>query len=175
MPILPLDHPEPFAATLGVMLYPATDSADTARARAFASQMLAEPIRQFHEAGYILSYDTLERIAIDAGQPLIDLDERWEGGLATGDLFKTLYTLAKTIPRSPPGKTQSRSTKLARSALAPRAPARLCCEREIASYRSLTFGVPGQSAKGGSLQHPEVGYDGYADFQVLSDRGRNPS
>ena len=25
MPILPLDHPEPFAATLGVMLYPGTD------------------------------------------------------------------------------------------------------------------------------------------------------
>jgi hypothetical protein len=29
MPILPLDHSEPFVATLGVMLYPATDEADT--------------------------------------------------------------------------------------------------------------------------------------------------
>jgi hypothetical protein len=25
MPILPLDHPDPFAATLGVMLYPGAD------------------------------------------------------------------------------------------------------------------------------------------------------
>jgi hypothetical protein len=28
MPTLPLDHPEPFSATLGVMLYPATDEAN---------------------------------------------------------------------------------------------------------------------------------------------------
>jgi hypothetical protein len=35
MPILPLDHPEPFAATLGVMLYP--DEADTPKARAYAA------------------------------------------------------------------------------------------------------------------------------------------
>jgi hypothetical protein len=37
MPILPLDYPEPFAATLGVMLYPATDEADARKARAFAA------------------------------------------------------------------------------------------------------------------------------------------
>lgn len=35
MPILPLDHPEQFAATLGVMLYPATDETDPPKARAF--------------------------------------------------------------------------------------------------------------------------------------------
>ncbi|MGC1348018.1 MAG: hypothetical protein WA863_18420 [Methyloceanibacter sp.] len=37
MPILPLDHPEPFTATLGVMLYPATDEKDPPRAHAFAA------------------------------------------------------------------------------------------------------------------------------------------
>ena len=36
MPILPLDHPEPFAATLGVMLYPGADNDDPLKARAFA-------------------------------------------------------------------------------------------------------------------------------------------
>ena len=95
MPILPLDHPEPFAATLGVMLYPATDSADTARARAFASQMLAEPIRQFHEAGYVLSYDALKRIATDAGQPLIDLARAI--GVSTAEAHSSLLR-ANTRP-----------------------------------------------------------------------------
>ena len=32
MPILPLNYPEPFAATLGVMLYPAIDDADPPKA-----------------------------------------------------------------------------------------------------------------------------------------------
>jgi hypothetical protein len=36
MPVLPLDHPEPFAAVLGVMLYPGTDEDDRRKARAFA-------------------------------------------------------------------------------------------------------------------------------------------
>ena len=34
MPILPLDQPEPFAATLGVTLYPGSDEADSTKARA---------------------------------------------------------------------------------------------------------------------------------------------
>jgi hypothetical protein len=46
MPILPLDSPEPFAATLGVMLYPGTDKSDQAKARAFAARWLAEPLRR---------------------------------------------------------------------------------------------------------------------------------
>jgi hypothetical protein len=50
MPILPLDHPEPFAATLGVMLYPGTDNDDPLKARAFAAQWLATPVRRYEEA-----------------------------------------------------------------------------------------------------------------------------
>jgi hypothetical protein len=41
MPILPLDYPEPFAATGGVMLYP-MDDADAPSARAFAAHLMAE-------------------------------------------------------------------------------------------------------------------------------------
>ena len=47
MPILPLDHPEPFAATLGVMLYPEIDEVDPPKARAFAAQWLASPSDSF--------------------------------------------------------------------------------------------------------------------------------
>ncbi len=46
MPILPLDHPEPYSATLGVMLYP--DEADAPKARAYAAQYLARAFRHFH-------------------------------------------------------------------------------------------------------------------------------
>ena len=67
MPNLPLDHPEPFAAILGVMLYPGAGEGDRRRARAFAAQYLAEPIRQYQKAGGILPYDTLMRIVTDAG------------------------------------------------------------------------------------------------------------
>ena len=98
MPILPLDHPEPFAATLGVMLYPGVDNDDPLKARAFASQWLATPIRRFEEAGHKISRDDLLRIAMDAGQPLNDLDERWWDGTATGELFKTLCALFNTDP-----------------------------------------------------------------------------
>jgi hypothetical protein len=98
MPILPLDHPEPFAATLGVMLYPGVDNDDPLKARAFASQWLATPIRRFEEAGHKISRDDLLRIAMDAGQPLNDLDERWWDGTATGEVFKTLCALFNTDP-----------------------------------------------------------------------------
>jgi hypothetical protein len=55
MPFLPLDHPEPFSATIGVMLYPAIEEAT--KARAFAAQFLAEPIPRLREAGHRLSYE----------------------------------------------------------------------------------------------------------------------
>jgi hypothetical protein len=96
MPILPLDHPEPFSATLGVMLYP--DEADAPKARAFAAQYLAGPIRRLHEAGGILPYDVLARILMDAGQPLTDFEERWWGGGATGEAFKAFFALANADP-----------------------------------------------------------------------------
>ena len=98
MPILPLDHPEPFAASLGVMLYPGTNEEDQRNARAFAGRWLAEPFRRFHEAGHKISYDALASILMDLGAQLRDLNECWWGGMATGDLFKALFILAKDAP-----------------------------------------------------------------------------
>jgi hypothetical protein len=50
MPILPLDHPEPSFATLGVMLYPATDEADTLKARAYVALSLVSSCNFFGQA-----------------------------------------------------------------------------------------------------------------------------
>jgi hypothetical protein len=83
MPILPLDHPEPFAATLGVMLYPNIDEEDRRKARAFAAQWLAEPVRRLREIGIRLPQDKLELLVMDGGTLLTDVAQRWEGGLST--------------------------------------------------------------------------------------------
>ena len=65
MPILPLDHLEPVAATVGVMLYPGEDEDSRRQARASAARHLAKLLRQFHEAGHTLAYGDLARIASD--------------------------------------------------------------------------------------------------------------
>ena len=96
MLVLPLDHPEPFAAALGTMLYPGEDESDRRRAKAFAAHYLAEPIRRFHDSGHTLSYESLARIAMDGGERLDDLGDRWRGGAVTGELFKTFFALWNT-------------------------------------------------------------------------------
>ena len=50
MPILPLDYPGPFAATLDVMLYPTMDEADAPKTRAYAAPYLASAFTRFREA-----------------------------------------------------------------------------------------------------------------------------
>jgi hypothetical protein len=37
-------------------------------------------------------------VLMDAGEPLNDLQERWLGGMATGELFKTFFALYDTDP-----------------------------------------------------------------------------
>src|SRR5688500_8452624 len=98
MPTLPLEHPEPFAAVLGVMLYPGTAEQDRRKARAFTSQYLAGPVRQFSDAGGTLPNAMLTELVIAAGARLDDLDQRWWAGTATGQIFKTLFALAETAP-----------------------------------------------------------------------------
>ncbi len=96
MPILPLSHPEPFAATLGVMLYPSKD--DQPKAEAFTSQYLAAPLKEFHRLGGELPYADLKRIAEGAGQPLTDLEKRWYQATAAGQILKTYFGLRNTAP-----------------------------------------------------------------------------
>ena len=98
MPILPLDHPEPSFATLGVMLYPALNEADPPKARAYVAQVLAKAFSSFRDAYETPPYDVLATILMDAGEPLSDLQERWWGGRAAGELFKTFFALSNTDP-----------------------------------------------------------------------------
>ena len=165
MPILPLDHPEPFAAVLGVMLYPGAGEGDRGRARAFAAQYLAEPIRQYQKAGGVLPYDTLMRIATDAGVPLDDLEHRWWDATATGEMFKTLFALANTEPALGSWNNAARLAELtagrnkvsgSRSAL-------------WAARKRFLFVAHLWAAwcirNGRFISQPEVGYHGRHDFQ----------
>lgn len=165
MPILPLDYPEPFAAILGVMLYPATDEADSRKARAFAAQFLAEPIRRFHEAGHTLTHDALERIVMDAGQRLTDLEERWWGGSLTGELFKTLFALANTNAAL---ASWNNAIKIAELIATREKTKGSRTEQWEARSRFLSVAHlwgAWSIRKRQFLSHAEVGYDGWADFQ----------
>lgn len=180
MPILPLDHVEPFAATLGVMLYPATDDVDPHKARAFAAQWLATPLREFHEAGHKLTYDQLAGIVNDAGEPLTELDKRWWGGTATGDLFKTFFVLAKNNPALASWNNAIKIAELvaARSKTSGSRTAQSEAKRRFLTVAHL-WGA-WSIREGQFKQRLEVGYDGYADFQsflteaeILRDWGQN--
>jgi hypothetical protein len=98
MPILPLDHPQPLYATIGVMLYPATDELDPPKARAFAAHTFAKLIRHLDESGFPPTYEALLRVVLDAGETP-DIAERWWGGSSVGEIFKILLILAETDAR----------------------------------------------------------------------------
>jgi hypothetical protein len=165
VPILPLDYPEPFAATLGVMLYPRTDNDDPSKARAFAARWLAIPLSRYHEAGHRLPYEALARIAEGSSATLADLHERFWGGTATGELVKTLRALANSDPRCASWNNavkvfciiaKRRSAKGSRTDL-------LEAKRRFVSVAHL-WGA--WSIREGQFKlRPDLGYDGYQDFQ----------
>jgi hypothetical protein len=166
MPILPLDHPEPFAATLGVMLYPGTDNDEPLKARACAADWLAEPIRRCHEAGHKISYEALLRIAMDGRHQLLeDLDHRWWGGTATGELVKALFALSQTNAALTSWNNAIRIAELtATSANASGSRSAYWDVRR--RFLSVAHLWGAWSIRGGMFgAHPDVGYDGYADLQ----------
>jgi hypothetical protein len=180
MPILPLDHPDPFAATLGVMLYPGTDEGDRAKARAFASQWLATPLKRFHAAGQKLSYEQLARISEAAGEQLTDLDQLWRRGALTGDLVKVYYALSCT--NHPLASWNNALRIVERAASRTKASGSRTALWEARSrFLTVAHLWGAWSIREGKFeQRLEVGYDGYADFQsflaeaeILRDWGQN--
>jgi hypothetical protein len=167
MPILPLDHPEPFAATLGVMLYPGAEEDERRKARAFASQWLAKPLQRFYEAGHQLSQEALCEIATGAGERLMDLDARWHGGLAMGDLFKALYTLAKNRPEFASWENTIRIYGVAARCARIRR-SRSLLREDIRRFRSVAHLWAAWSIRDGKFgPRPELEYDGWVDFQFF--------
>lgn len=167
MPILPLTHPEPLAATLGVMHYPGEDEESKSRARAYAAQFLATPLRWFHEAGYSLPYQDLLRIASDAGTPLDDIEDRSKEGIATGEIFKTLCALAQTDASL---ASWGNATKLYKT---------VTTKHRVSGSRSAFYAARSRYLAVAHLwgalcirdrrfdSRPDVGYEGWHDFQFF--------
>jgi hypothetical protein len=164
MLILPLDHPEPYSATVGVMLYPGTDEAF--KARAYAAQVLAKALRRFQEEGGDHPLETLGPIYLDAGEPMDDLEERWWGGRATGEVFKTLFALANTDPPLASWKhaiqiveeiAKRNKVKGGRTKLL-QAKDRFLSVAHLWAARAIR--------EGKSFQKPEAGYNASVDFQM---------
>jgi hypothetical protein len=165
MPVLPLDSPEPFAATLGVMLYPGTDELEKRKAAAFQTYWLAEPIRQLTAAGHMLPQDTLLHLVLHAGELLEDLDERWWQGTATGELLKTVFALYRTNPAA---ASWNNAVKLAERVAARTKTPGSNTMQWGARHRCLSVAHlwAAWCIRGGKFEtRPELGYDGYADFQ----------
>ncbi|MEQ8402161.1 MAG: hypothetical protein RIE24_04335 [Silicimonas sp.] len=99
MPTLPLDHPDPFAATLGVMLYPGLETKSRAKAAAFTSLFLARPLRDFLDAGGSLDHEHLVALATSSGERLDDLEKRWWGGLTAGETVRIKFILTQHHPQ----------------------------------------------------------------------------
>ena len=167
MPILPLDHPEPFAATLGVMLYPGEDESDRKKARAFAAQYLAEPLRRLRQEGGALDYEALLDIASGSGERLDDLDSRWFDATATGELLKLLFALYNTDPGLASWENALRLAKpIAARGGAASSRAKLQAAR--ARFLSVAHLWGAWCIRERRFQsRPEVGYDGWLDFQFF--------
>ena len=97
MPVLSLDYPEPYALTLGIMLFPGDDEPDRQQAKAFASHYVTERLPLLNRMGLSLSDEELNRVLDDANPP-VDPRERWRKGTLTGEMFRVFLTLAHTEP-----------------------------------------------------------------------------
>lgn len=164
MPILPLDDPEPFAATLGVMLYPDADEAEQRKARAFAARWLAKPLQRFHQNGHKLSYADLAHIAEGAGESLDDIGKRIWGGTATGEMFKALFAIANTDPTLASWNNAARIAEIiaARRRTGARS-AQWAARRRFLPVAHLWGAWSIREGRFGGC--PDVGYDGWHDFQ----------
>jgi hypothetical protein len=100
-----------------------------------------------------------------AGQPLTDLEERWWGGRATGETFKTFFALANADPALAFWEHAVTIVKLtAKSFNVKGARTKLLQARD--RFLPVAHLWAARSIREGQfVQHPEVGYDATADFQ----------
>jgi hypothetical protein len=164
---LPLDHFEPFAATLGIMLYPELDEAGQRKARAATTKWLAEPLRRFYKDGHTVSNDKLFRIAVGAGESLNDLDDRCWGGTASGELVKAMWALFNTECSLASWNNAIRiAEQVAAREQKPGSRSKQWAARKTFLSVAHLWGA-WSLRKGEFKQHPEVGYDGWTDFQFF--------
>ena len=116
----------------------------------------------------------------DGGALLSDLDDRWRGGLAVGDLFKALFILAKNKPALASWENAIRVYEIS-AKRAGSSGSRTELYQERSRFLSVAHLWGAWSIRKGNFgERLEVGYDGWADFQcflteaeILRDFGQN--
>lgn len=93
--ILPLDHLEPLAATLGIMLYPD----EPQKAEAYAKWFLSRAIQKEIADGHKVAYETMRKFACAAPPCMHDVDLRLRMGFAVGTLLKVAFAIWGTDER----------------------------------------------------------------------------
>lgn len=178
MPYLPFDHPEPFAATLGVMLYPGADERE--KAEGFAAHYLAGPLKEAMAKDVLVDPQVFLQIATSGGVVLDDLHKCWQDGRAMGEVFKIVIALCGTDPNL----TSWNNAYILVGEHAGRHQTRAGLTRlkDIKTrFVSVAHLWAAWQIRGGKfIEQPETGYDFYADFQsfieeaeALRQWGRN--
>jgi hypothetical protein len=104
---------------------------------------------------------------MDGGALLSDLDERWWGGLATGELFKALFILAKNHPALASWENAIMIYKVCAMRAGSKG-SRTDLWRERSRFRSVAHLWGAWSIREGKFEsRPEAGYDRWADFQCF--------
>jgi hypothetical protein len=99
MPFLPLDYPEPFAATFGVMLNPGEDELSRKCANSAAATITSNAIRLAVLAGHNPCRRTLletHKLGIDS---FPEASEHHRQGLLAGHLFVAYFALYNSDPK----------------------------------------------------------------------------
>ena len=165
MPVLPLDHPEPFAATMGVMFYPGCDEEEKRKARAFAAHWLAMPVNRCSAAGHTVSPEALHWIAVNGGEELPDREDRLQGGIEVGNLFKVLFALVYSNPRL---ASWNNAAKIMTLFASPPRRSRSSLWDMRKRFLSVAHLWAAWVIRGGKFSsRPGVGYDGFDDFQAF--------
>lgn len=96
MPILPLDNYEPFAITLGTMLYPGID--ESRNAQSFAARYLEAANQELYSSSGRLNHETPRRLTVVRRKAQRELNKRWRTGTVTGEITKCIYALSEQAP-----------------------------------------------------------------------------
>ncbi len=167
MPTLPLDHPDPLAATLGVMLYPGVTTEEREKAAAFPIKLLARAGAFKPEHAGSLHDDQL-RALIDSGggADTPDAGDRFHYGSAVGLMVRFYHALAMSGDQRASWATAQTMVlrNTGRSAREGISDSQLKQQRHrfmsvahlwgAYAYRDFCF-----------ITDDRVGYDGVADFQ----------
>lgn len=170
MPILPLDHLEPFAATIGVMLYPGLARAEHRKAKACAAKIVSYASWRYGvaEANERLSREHIWRLNLEIiGAETRDVDERLFRGSIAGELLKAYFVLSEQNPAVASWENAIRIMERTTARDQARG-SRTLCREALRDFKSVAHLWAAWTLRDRQfITDHTTGYDGWTDFQFL--------